>query len=108
MIRSSTKIPRSAGPMSKGTRLTALFVLVGGALAIGIFWWLSHRTYHFATVEKGALYRCGNRGMRELATACQNAKIKTIVTLIDDREIAHEPFVGENNFCEQSGIKVIR
>jgi len=72
-----------------------------------LYWWFS-RTYHFAAVREGVLYRCGNRGLRELAVACRKANIKTIVTLVDDREIASKPFTSEMNYCEQSGIKVIR
>ena len=84
---------------------SALLIVV---LAIGLFWYLRLQTYHFAAVQENVLYRSGNRGIRELASACRKGKIKTIVTLVDDQELSKEPFASEMKFAESCGIKVVR
>jgi tyrosine-protein phosphatase SIW14 len=84
------------------------YLIVIAAVAVAIYWWTSLQTYHFAAVREGVLYRAGNRGIRELKTACKRAKVKTVVTLIDDRELATEPFASERKWCQANGINVVR
>lgn len=99
-------------PQSKieNRKLKMILIIVFAALLAGaaMYWRLRVQTYHFAAVQENVLYRSGNRGARELATACRKAKVKTIVTLVDDRELTSEPFADEATFAETSGIKVIR
>jgi len=52
------------------------------------YWWGAIKTYHFAEVQPGVLYRDGNQGAREFATAIKKSGAKTIVALIDDKELA--------------------
>ena len=46
------------------------------------------QTYHLAEVDKGKLYRDGNRGPREFVNTVRIVKPKTIISLVDDEEIA--------------------
>lgn len=81
----------------------ALLVLMTGAA----YWW-GNRTYHFAAVQDGVLYRDGNRGMTQLAAAVRQSGAKTIVTLIDDKELndpAKPQFQKEVSFCARNGVK---
>jgi len=87
----------------------ALAVAIGGVSAWA---WTSYlQTYHLATVQEGVLVRDGNRGMREFETAVRKTKPKTVVSLIDDQELAdpHKPmFAEEMDWCRQQGVKVVR
>lgn len=81
-------------------------VLVGAGL-----WWAKWQTYHFAAVDPGVLYRAGNRGVREFGHAIGSGKIKTVVCLIDDTELAdtHKPeFAAEVEWCRRNGVKIER
>src|SRR5262249_41639388 len=61
--------------------------------ASGLWVWFSRfATYHFAEVRPAALYRDGNRSLREFATACRKGHIRTVVMLNDDQEVQNEPF----------------
>jgi len=86
--------------------MTLMFVLGGAGI-----WFSYFQTYHLATVQDGVLYRDGNHGMREFATAVRNMHIKTVVTLIDDQEL-NDPdkpqFKLEPVFLSQQGVKQIR
>jgi protein tyrosine/serine phosphatase len=53
------------------------------------------------------LYRDGNRGMGEFATAIRKGGIRTIVMLNDDGEVGKEPFKSELEFCRDRGIKLM-
>jgi tyrosine-protein phosphatase SIW14 len=86
----------------------ALVVLLGGAA-----WGWAHyiQTYHLATVQEGVLVRDGNRGLREFETAIRKTGAKTVVSLIDDQELADAKkpqFAKEMEFCRQQGVKVVR
>jgi protein tyrosine phosphatase (PTP) superfamily phosphohydrolase (DUF442 family) len=61
----------------------ALLVIAG--VGIWLYWF---RTYHLAMVDKGKLFRDGNRGVREFVNTIRTVKPKTIVSLVDDSEIA--------------------
>src|SRR5207248_11521206 len=65
-------------------------------------------TYHFAEVEKGALYRDGNRGLREFKTALRKSNARTVVMLNDDQEIQKEPFKLEQEYLKDQKIELVR
>src|SRR5262245_53181216 len=81
-------------------------------IAIGfIIWRQWFETYHFSVVQEGILYRDGNRGVREFATMVRRVKPKTIVSLVDDEEIAdpEKPeFAAEIELAKQQRIPVER
>jgi protein tyrosine phosphatase (PTP) superfamily phosphohydrolase (DUF442 family) len=57
------------------------------------------------------LYRDGNRGVREFAHAVERGKIRTVVCLIDDKELsdkAKPEFAAEMDFARQRGLKIER
>ena len=85
-------------------------ILVAGLGAAGAVWaWRQYlQTYHLATVRDGVLYRDGVRSLREFRTAVARVHPKTIVSLVDDTEITHEPFTDEMAFCRDHGIDVVR
>jgi len=60
----------------------AIVVLIAGVL------YYHHRTYHLLTVQPGVLYRCGLQEFWQFENAIRKTRPKTIVTLVDDREIA--------------------
>lgn len=89
--------------------LPVILILLG--LLVGGLWWASRRTYHFAAVENGVLYRSGNRGMGEFEHAIARGKIKTVIPLIDDAELSDNSkpqFQQEIAWCQSRGIRVIR
>lgn len=96
----------------RGTTVTlwivALMVLAGG----GAWAWATYlQTYHFAAVQEGVLYRDGNRGIREFETAIRKGSVKTVVCLIDDKELADSSkpqFAQEMEFCKQQGVQIVR
>jgi protein tyrosine/serine phosphatase len=84
-----------------------LFIVILGA---GVWWayWQFFDTYHLVTVRPGVLYRDGVRTIHEFALAARKTKVKTIVSLVDDREIAKSPFTDELAYCQVNGIQVVR
>jgi protein tyrosine phosphatase (PTP) superfamily phosphohydrolase (DUF442 family) len=81
---------------------TLLLVMTGVA-----YWW-GNRTYHFAMVDDGILYRDGNRGMTEFASAVRKSHAKTVVSLIDDDELndANKPqFKKEADFLSRMNVR---
>lgn len=75
------------------------------------YWWALLRTYHFAVVQQGVLYRDGNRGVAEFEHAIRRGKIKSVVCLIDAGELSsHEKpeFAAEMKWCQQRGVPVER
>ena len=73
-----------------------------------LVWWFWFDTYHFITVHEGVLYRDGNRGMREFSTAVRKARPKTVVCIVDDREIVAQEYVAERAFLAGKGIVFVR
>ena len=66
-------------------------------------------TYHFATIDPGKLYRDGNRNINEFEIALRKGRIKTVVMLNDDQELAAKPqFKEEIALCRKHGIELIR
>ena len=84
---------------------TILIILL--VIGAGLYWYLRVQTYHLETVTKGVLYRDGNRGMREFATMLRKVQPKTVVTLIDEEELADPKkfmFAQEAELLKQKGI----
>lgn len=93
--------------------MVTLWVVALLALASGGAWgWANYlQTYHFAAVADGVLYRDGNRGMREFETAVRKSGARTVVSLIDDQEMADSgkpQFREEAEFCQRQGINLVR
>src|SRR5687768_4550523 len=94
---------------SRPARRWVIFIVFLLALGAAVALWLWRvQTYHFAEVEKGVLYRDGNRGMREFSTALRKGNIKTVVMLNDDEEVKQEPFLSEFSLFQERGVEVIR
>ena len=93
--------------MLKWVLLAVLLIALAG---VG-YWWARLRTYHFAVVDEGVLYRDGNRGVPEFANAIRRAKIRTVICLIDDGELTarEKPeFAAEMEWCRNNGVRVER
>ena len=108
MSDENPKSSRCCGGKSAALWAVALVLLSGG----GAWAWAEYvQTYHLETVQAGVLYRDGNRGMREFETAIRKVKPKTVVSLIDDNELADpkKPMFGEEmTWCGQQGVNVVR
>jgi protein tyrosine/serine phosphatase len=91
---------KSLGPII----LIALILIAAG------WWtfWTFFDTYHLATVKDGVLYRDGVRTLHEFNLAAQRMHVKTVVSLVDDREITQPPFTDELAYCKAHGIDVVR
>ena len=86
-----------------------ILLVFAAAVAAAIWLWMYRLgTYHFAEVEKGVLYRDGNRGLREFKTALRKSNVRTVVILNDDEEMQKEPFNSELELLKDSGIEVVR
>ena len=87
----------------------AAAVIVAGGF--GSYWWAAVQLYHPFTVSPGVLYRDGNRGLREFRHAVDQEGIRTVVTLVDDRELndpAKPQFKQEADYCRAHGISQVR
>lgn len=90
------------------SRMIWIPVVILVAVAAGAFWFFRLQTYHLETVTSGVLYRDGNRGVREFANMLRKVKPKTVVTLIDEAELADERkpmFAQEAQLLEERGIE---
>ena len=88
-------------------KVIAIIALV--ALAAAFWTWRQYfQVYHLATVQDGALYRDGVRSLREFATDVRRVRPRTVVSLVDDHEVAQPPFVDELAYCKANGIDVVR
>jgi protein tyrosine phosphatase (PTP) superfamily phosphohydrolase (DUF442 family) len=96
--------------MAHGRAMVPIILLIAScALALGLWKWRQYvHVYHLATVRDGILYRDGVRSVVEFEVAVRKASPRTIVSLVDDREIVQEPFVGEMDYCRSKGIEVVR
>lgn len=84
-------------------------VMIGGTF--GVYWYNNIQTYHLAPVQIGVLYRDGNRDLREFKHTIAFTGVKTVVSLIDDKELAdpNKPqFLQETNFCTGKQLQYIR
>jgi len=91
----------------KNKKLGWLLLLVLLGMMAGWFWW-QHRTYHFAVVQDGVLYRDGNRSVAEFSNALDRARPKTVVCLVDNKEFAQAQFQAEQQECRRRGIELLR
>jgi protein tyrosine/serine phosphatase len=98
---------RCCGGSIKASKLVASLLLIA-AVAGGVWFWYERlATYHFAEVRPGVLYRDGNRGTREFATACRKSGAKTVVMLVSEDEASRQPFAAEAEFCRSRGIRLV-
>jgi uncharacterized protein (TIGR01244 family) len=83
-----------------------LLLVAAGALA----WFLYFQTYHLLTVQDGVLYRTGNRGMREFKNSLRACHAKTVVCVVDDKELADPDkpmFAQEQQYLQSSGVRFV-
>jgi len=104
------RIERPKIPPEKAWRNFAvlfIFLIGGGSF---MYWFGAYKTYHFKTVEENVLYRDGNQGVREFATAVRRCNAKTIVSLIDPQEQADpnkKQFAGEVEIANRDHLKFV-
>jgi len=97
-----------------GRNVWASFAILMVAMVTGTwttYWYTTIQTYHLATVQPGVLFRDGNRDMREFKHALTFTQAKTVVSLIDDRELddpAKPQFLQEANYCPVHFVQYIR
>jgi protein-tyrosine phosphatase len=109
---SPAKLPRPPGPNLK--KVWAWFAVCMVLMIAGtftVYWYNTIQTYHLAAVQQGVLYRDGNRDLREFKHALTFTRVKTVISLIDDHELADPgkpQFLQETNYCTASGIQYIR
>jgi protein tyrosine phosphatase (PTP) superfamily phosphohydrolase (DUF442 family) len=92
------------------TRFSILMVLMVIATCC-VYWYMVIQTYHLAVVKQGVLYRDGNRGLREFKHAVTMMGAKTVISLIDDKELndpAKPQFIAEVNYLTTNQIQYIR
>jgi protein tyrosine/serine phosphatase len=96
--------------MSGTIRSLGPIILVAVILVAAGWWifWTYFDTYHLAVVKQGVLYRDGVRTLHQFDLAARKTHVKTIVSLVDDQEIAKHPFTDELAYCKEHGINVIR
>ena len=89
-----------------------LIVFLVALVAAGAYVWRCYLdTYHLATVESRALYRDGNQSPCQFETAIRKVQPRTVVSLIDDNELADDTkpqFAAEANFLERKGVRLER
>jgi protein tyrosine/serine phosphatase len=86
-------------------------IIIVVAILAAVGWWIFWTyfdTYHLATVKEGVLYRDGVRTLHQFDLAARKTHVKTIVSLVDDREIEQHPFTDELAYCKEHGIDVVR
>ena len=104
-----TETGRPKTPPGNGWRNLAVLFLAVLAGAGFTYWYGAYETYHLETVQPNVLYRDGNQDMREFETAMRRCKAKTIVSLIDERELVdpEKPqFKKEVEFANKANIKL--
>jgi protein tyrosine/serine phosphatase len=96
--------------MSPAVKTLGPIILAVVILAAAGWWifWTYFDTYHLATVKQGVLYRDGVRTLHQFDLAARKTHVKTIVSLVDDREITQPPFTDELAYCKEYGIDVVR
>lgn len=89
-------------PMAGG-----LLVLAIAAVAALALWHLRFRTYHLAEVKAGALYRDGNRSIREFTNALRRTGTRTVVMLLEGKELDKPQVRAEIEHCRREGIELV-
>lgn len=89
-----------------------LVVLLVALIAGGAYVWRCHLdTYHLATVEPNVLYRDGVQSPCQFETAVRKVRPRTVVSLVDDNEVADDTkpqFQAEERFLAKKGIRLER
>ena len=86
--------------------VAALIFVLGGVA--GFLAWQHWSIYHLATVQEGVLYRDGARSAGELERAVEKVHAKTVVCLVDDKEMADPAkpqFKQEMAWLKDHGLK---
>ena len=107
----STEAAPTAKPRGWRWMAVSLLALVVAAGGYGAYWYSQLQLYHFDPVEATKLYRSGNRGLREFDHAVQASHARTVISLVDDRELhdlAKPQFAAEAQYCQAHGIHQVR
>ncbi len=84
------------------------FLLTLIAIACFIEWLQIRIYYHFGIVEGNILYRSGLLSRVGLRCICRKYRIKTIIVLLSERELAtNNRYHVEVEYCRQNNIKLI-
>ncbi|MCF7958817.1 MAG: dual specificity protein phosphatase family protein [Phycisphaerae bacterium] len=83
-----------------------LLLAVTGLIAFAVY---RHKIYyHFSTVEKGKIYRCGALALSGLKGICKRHQIRTIINLTRPKEYSEKPwYKDEVDFCHEHNIQLI-
>lgn len=102
-------LARPSGTPAKKSRKWFLPILISILVNAGVvYYWFKVDTYHYVEVAPGVLYRDGNQGLRRFSTALNQSQAKSIVSLIDEREIADPKkpqFKDEQQLAVTRGLK---
>ena len=104
--------PQTVSPPRRRIGARVALVLLIALAATGAYVWHCYiATYHLATVDAGALYRDGNQSPCQFQTAVRKVKPRTVVSLVDDNEVADPKkpqFEHEREFLDAKGIRLER
>lgn len=93
------------------SRLPLILACVVTGVCAFLVWRQYFETYHLATVQPGVLYRDGVQKPREFDTALRKVKPRTVVSLIDEKEV-NDPrkpqFKIEEQMLAEKGIRLER
>lgn len=116
-MTSDTQTPASLGPTARreqaafriGVVASVVVTIVGLAAIAGwtVYQWQSTH-YHYAMVQGGVLYRDGFKSAKQFDAALKRARIKTDVSLVDEREQAKPPLDQEQAVCARDGVELVR
>lgn len=96
-------------PSGRPMVLTVLLIVACCVGAGAWAWWTFFDAYyHLETVRDGILYRDGVRNLSEFDHAVKRVSPRTVVSLVDDNEIAKAPFTGELDYCRANHIELVR
>jgi protein tyrosine/serine phosphatase len=86
--------------------MLGMLLLVGGGVGTWVYLYFFD-DYHFAAVREKVLYRDGYKSPRHFNTALTRSQAKSIVTLLDEREMIKEPYNTLGDFIAHSRLKFI-
>jgi protein-tyrosine phosphatase len=101
-------------PVPEGRKIWtrfSIFMVLMVIATCAVYWYMVIQTYHLAVVKEGVLYRDGNRDLREFKHAVTMMGARTVVSLIDDKELndpKKKQFLAETNYCTANAIQYIR
>lgn len=88
----------------------AIAILILLIVAAGATWYFYFQTYHLLTVQEGVLYRTGNRGIREFKSAVRSTHARTVVCLVDAKELADPAkpmFAEEQQYLLDANVRFV-